>query len=114
MYPNICKVQRIITGNQVILIYAVCKFNVNTYHNTLKMRGIFGLTLDDSVGKFAFPAIQAVPSFSSSFPHIFDEKTNVPCLIPCAIDQVRQILTIKKKIKKIFNLVFCIRILILE
>jgi len=40
-------------------------------------------------GKIAFPAIQAAPSFSNSFPHIFGEKTDIMCLIPCAIDQVR-------------------------
>jgi len=28
------------------------------------------------------------PNFSSSFPHIFEDMKNVPCLIPCAIDQV--------------------------
>ncbi|WZZ20471.1 hypothetical protein YC2023_121858 [Brassica napus] len=32
--------------------------------------------------------VQAVPSFSSSFPHLFPFKENIPCLIPCAIDQV--------------------------
>ena len=35
--------------------------------------------------------MQAAPSFSSSFPHVFDASVagqqNVPCLIPCAIDQ---------------------------
>mgnify|MGYP006300828589 CR=1 FL=1 len=43
---------------------------------------------EDCIGKWAFPAIQAAPSFSSSFPHIFGNK-KVRCLIPCAIDQVR-------------------------
>ena len=38
-------------------------------------------------GKISFSAIQASPSFSSSFPHIFGAKS-LPCLIPCAIDQV--------------------------
>ena len=33
------------------------------------------------------PAIQAVPAFSSTFPHLFGTMKNVPCLIPCAIDQ---------------------------
>lgn len=41
-------------------------------------------------GKISFPAIQAAPSFSSSFPQIFRDKTDVQCLIPCAIDQVRR------------------------
>ena len=32
--------------------------------------------------------LQAVPSFSSSFPHLFSSNDNLHCLIPCAIDQV--------------------------
>ncbi|RZS00538.1 hypothetical protein BHM03_00030258 [Ensete ventricosum] len=32
--------------------------------------------------------LQAVPSFPSSFPHLFSGKDNLRCLIPCAIDQV--------------------------
>ena len=40
-------------------------------------------------GKIAFPAIQAAPAFSHSFPHTFGSRKDVPCLIPCAIDQVR-------------------------
>ncbi|KAI3834604.1 hypothetical protein MKX03_029129 [Papaver bracteatum] len=31
--------------------------------------------------------MQAVPSFPSSFPHLFAGKDNLRCLIPCAIDQ---------------------------
>jgi tryptophanyl-tRNA synthetase len=50
------------------------------------MRGIFGFSESDNVGKFAFPPVQAVPSFSNSFPHIFGNK-NYHCLIPAAIDQ---------------------------
>ena len=41
----------------------------------------------DNIGKIHFAAIQAAPSFSNSFPHIFGAASNVPCLIPCAIDQ---------------------------
>lgn len=66
MYPNICRFQR----------------NINM--NTLK--AIFGLTFSDSCGKAAYPAIQAAPVLSSSFNHIFGNK-NIPCLIPCGIDQ---------------------------
>jgi hypothetical protein len=52
--------------------------------------GIFGFNESDCIGKIAFPAIQAAPSVSSSFPFIFGEKRKdeLPCLIPCAIDQV--------------------------
>jgi len=67
MYPNIVKIEKCVTWNQV--------------------RGIFGFSESDNIGKVSFPAIQAAPSFSTSFPHIFPITENVPCLIPCAIDQ---------------------------
>ncbi|CAG8516154.1 10058_t:CDS:10 [Ambispora gerdemannii] len=41
----------------------------------------------DCIGKLHFVAIQAAPSFSNSFPQIFGKKSDIPCLIPCAIDQ---------------------------
>ncbi len=68
-YRNICRIQKSVTFNQV--------------------KGIFGFTESDCIGKIAFPAIQAAPSLSSSFPFIFGEKLKqeYPCLIPCAIDQ---------------------------
>ncbi|XP_066551038.1 tryptophan--tRNA ligase, cytoplasmic [Amia ocellicauda] len=66
-YRNIVKVQKHVTFNQV--------------------KGIFGFTDSDCIGKISFPAIQAAPSFSTSFPHIFNGRADVQCLIPCAIDQ---------------------------
>lgn len=42
----------------------------------------------DNVGKINFCAIQAAPSFSNTFPNMFGKKSDIPCLIPCAIDQV--------------------------
>ena len=41
----------------------------------------------DNIGKIHFASIQAAPSFSNSFPQIFGTQSNIPCLIPCAIDQ---------------------------
>jgi len=67
MYPNIVKIQKCVTESQV--------------------RGIFGFDSSDNIGKFSYPAIQAAPSFSSSFPHIFGPSSKVRCLVPCAIDQ---------------------------
>eukprot|EP00002_Diphylleia_rotans_P006370 TRINITY_DN15756_c0_g1_i1.p1 TRINITY_DN15756_c0_g1~~TRINITY_DN15756_c0_g1_i1.p1 ORF type:complete len:414 (-),score=114.24 TRINITY_DN15756_c0_g1_i1:151-1392(-) len=67
MYPNIVRIEKAVTFNQV--------------------RGIFGFGDSDNIGKISFPAIQAAPSFSSSFPHIFGNRKDIPCLIPCAIDQ---------------------------
>ena len=51
---------------------------------------IFGFHDSDAIGKIAFPAIQAAPAISSSFPFIFDgcSREELRCLIPCAIDQV--------------------------
>jgi len=67
MYPNIVRIQKCVTWNQA--------------------RGIFGFGESDNIGKVSFPAIQAAPSFSSSFPHMFSLTDKIPCLIPCAIDQ---------------------------
>jgi tryptophanyl-tRNA synthetase len=68
-YRNICRIQKCVTFNQV--------------------KGIFGFTESDCIGKIAFPVIQAAPGVSSSFPFIFGEKSKqkLACLIPCAIDQ---------------------------
>jgi len=57
LYPNVLKVQKSITLNQ--------------------MKGIFGFSESDNIGKFAFPPVQAVPSFSNSFPHIYGDAADV-------------------------------------
>ena len=53
-----------------------------------QIKGNFGFGDSDCIGKMSFPATQAAPAFSSSFPFIFGNRKDVPCLIPCAIDQV--------------------------
>eukprot|EP00439_Symbiodinium_sp_Y106_P051770 s1003_g6.t3 len=45
----------------------------------------FGFTLSDNIGKCAFAAIQASPSFAISFPDFL--KPGMRCFIPQAIDQ---------------------------
>jgi tryptophanyl-tRNA synthetase len=67
LYPNMIKMQKHITVNQI--------------------RGIFGFDGSANVGMVAYPPLQAVPCFSNSFPQIFGSRTDVPCLIPDAIDQ---------------------------
>lgn len=62
----------------------VVRFQKHINMSTLK--AIFGLQFSDSCGKAAYPAIQAAPCLSSSFPFIFGSN-NIPCLIPCGIDQ---------------------------
>ncbi|THH10014.1 hypothetical protein EW145_g1616 [Phellinidium pouzarii] len=66
-YRNVSKISRQMTLSQV--------------------KATFDFKDSDNIGKFHFAAIQAAPSFSNSFPQIFGEVSNVPCLIPCAIDQ---------------------------
>ncbi len=68
MYPTILKIQKCTTYNQ--------------------SRAIFGFTMTDNIGKSAFPAVQAAPAFSSSFAIPLKGIKDMPCLIPCAIDQV--------------------------
>lgn len=71
MYPNIVRIWKAVTTNTV--------------------NGIFGFDGSSNIGKIAFPAVQAAPSFASSFPTVLEEpnplKTKAVCLIPCAIDQ---------------------------
>jgi len=66
-YRTVLKVQKCVTFNQA--------------------KGIFGFGDSDCIGKIAFPAIEAAPAFSSSFPFIFNGRPDIGCLIPCAIDQ---------------------------
>ncbi|KMZ68928.1 Tryptophan--tRNA ligase [Zostera marina] len=66
-YENMVRVSKCVTFNKVV--------------------GIFGFTNEDHIGKISFPPVQAVPSFPSSFPHLFSNTKNLRCLIPCAIDQ---------------------------
>ncbi|KAF9072890.1 hypothetical protein BDP27DRAFT_1400535 [Rhodocollybia butyracea] len=66
-YENVSKISRQITYSQA--------------------KATFGFTDSDNIGKIHFASIQAAPSFSNSFPQIFGTVSNIPCLIPCAIDQ---------------------------
>ena len=69
MYPNIVRIWKSVTTNAVT--------------------NIFGFDGSSNIGKVAFPAIQAAPSFASSFPTVLqaDRNSDHLCLIPCAIDQ---------------------------
>ncbi|KAG4304116.1 hypothetical protein PORY_002480 [Pneumocystis oryctolagi] len=60
---------------------------ISKYITYNKCKATFGFKEEDSIGKYHFVSIQAAPSFSNSFPKIFKGATNVPCLIPMAIDQ---------------------------
>eukprot|EP00053_Salpingoeca_punica_P023413 m.9959 g.9959 ORF g.9959 m.9959 type:complete len:640 (-) comp5101_c0_seq1:188-2107(-) len=64
-YKNVVKVQKRITVNQAT--------------------HCFGIEGGDNIGKMSFVAVQAAPSFPSSFPHLL--KGDEICLVPCAIDQ---------------------------
>lgn len=66
-YRNVVRISRCITYNQA--------------------KATFGFEGTDAIGKSHFVAIQAAPAFSTSFPQIFGTNSQVPCLIPCAIDQ---------------------------
>jgi tryptophanyl-tRNA synthetase len=71
MYPNILRICKAVTTNTV--------------------NNIFGFDGSANIGKIAFPAVQAAPSFASSFPVVLESpvprEANALCLIPCAIDQ---------------------------
>lgn len=65
-YQNVIRIQKCVTFNQV--------------------KGIFGFGDSDVIGKIGFPATQAAPALSTTFPFIFGND-KLPVLIPCAIDQ---------------------------
>jgi hypothetical protein len=69
MYRNILKIQKAVTTSQA--------------------KGIFGFTNEANIGKVAFPAVQAAPSFPTSFEIPLGGRKDLRCLIPQAIDQVR-------------------------
>lgn len=69
MYPNIVRIWKAVTTNAIT--------------------HIFGFDGSANIGKIAFPAVQAAPSFASSFPTVLNanKQSDYLCLIPCAIDQ---------------------------
>jgi len=67
MYPNIVRIWKAITYNTA--------------------RASFGFQGDSNIGQSAFPAVQAAPSFPSSFKVPLRGQDHMACLIPCAIDQ---------------------------
>ena len=67
MYPTVLQIQKLETYSQI--------------------KGIFGFTPADNIGKSSYPAFQAAPSFSSCFRIPLRGAVDMPCLIPCAIDQ---------------------------
>lgn len=78
-------------------IFSDCDYMGHMYRNVIRVqramtfkqcRGCFGFDINTShCGILAYPAIQAVPCISSTFPHMFGNRNDVPCLIPCGIDQ---------------------------
>ena len=67
MYPNIVRIWKAVTYSQA--------------------KGCFGFEGSSNIGQSAFSAIQAAPSFPSSFKIPLKGRDLLPCLIPCAIDQ---------------------------
>lgn len=78
MYYNVVRIQKCVTVNTVSRLHLPLIFQA---------RSIFGFNEGSNIGQQAFPAIQAAPSFSSSFPNVLGVK-KMRCMIPCAIDQV--------------------------
>ncbi len=55
--------------------------------NLNQLKHIYGFTDQSNLGQVQWAIQQMTPSFSSSFPHLFGERVDIPCLVPCAIDQ---------------------------
>lgn len=87
-------------GSECIMLIAVCEcssepsfyrqiLRIQKCVTTNQCKGIFGFQDSDNIGKVGFPAVQAAPAFSTTFPMIFGKSKDIRCLIPCAIDQVK-------------------------
>jgi tryptophanyl-tRNA synthetase len=74
LYPTILSIERTINANQV--------------------KKAFGFNDTYNIGQFSFPAIQAAPSFPTAFKIPLGGRTDLRCLIPCAIDQVCNVLVL--------------------
>ncbi|KAA0166912.1 hypothetical protein FNF27_04838 [Cafeteria roenbergensis] len=77
-------------------IFSDLDYHSHMYRNVLRIRkavtysqakGAFGFDGASNIGKVAFPATQAAPSFPSTFTIPFGGRTDMLCLIPQAIDQ---------------------------
>jgi len=55
--------------------------------NVNQANSVFGFDETSNVGKLAYPCAQIAPAFSAAFPHLFGGRTDIPCLVPYAIDQ---------------------------
>lgn len=55
--------------------------------NLNQLKKIYGFSKGNNIGQIQWPFHEMSPAFSSSFPHLFGKRTDIPCLIPCAIDQ---------------------------
>lgn len=65
-YRNVIRIQKSVTYGQV--------------------KSLFGFNDSDLIGKIIFPAIQAAPALSTTFPDIFGSE-KVQAVVVCAIDQ---------------------------
>lgn len=71
------------------LLFCFFRYNKNLFWSAIvALWCFFSCVFIILQGKISFPAIQAAPSFSNSFPQIFGSRKDIACLIPCAIDQV--------------------------
>ena len=84
-YHNVVKVSRQITYSQAKATFGFNDSYVNP--NDRPPAPSPDPLYRDNIGKIHFASIQAAPCFPNSFPQIFGTVSNIPCLIPCAIDQ---------------------------
>jgi len=51
-------------------------------------KNVYGFTDENSIGQLSWAPYQMGPALCGAFPHLFGNKKDVMCLVPCAIDQV--------------------------
>ncbi len=88
-YKNVTRISKHVTLNQARSIFGFSdRYDIFAGDQDCKLMQEMR---SSCIGKIHFGAVQGATSFASSFPHIFgtdtSKTTQIPCLIPCAIDQ---------------------------
>lgn len=48
---------------------------------------IYGFEDSNNLGQLSWPPVQEAPALCGAFPHLFGDRKDVMCLVPCAVDQ---------------------------
>lgn len=62
---------------------------------------IYGFDLDTNLGQISWSSYQEAPAMCGAFPHLFGDRKDVLCLIPCAVDQAPYFRSLRDNCRKL-------------